>query len=93
MYTLLDIISLTTIIFSALNIALNKPTKQSSTFETYVSSLAVDGFSGTRNAEGTVFLCAQTQNGIQQEWWVVDLQTEYKVDTIHIRGRTDCCCK
>ncbi len=64
------------------NVALNKPTTQSSTSFNGVSSRAVDG-----NTNGS--LTSHTEN--EQGWWRVDLQDEYDISTINVFNRTNCC--
>ncbi|MDT4967431.1 MAG: hypothetical protein QOJ64_2168 [Acidobacteriota bacterium] len=74
------------------NLALNKPTTQSSTFVnvgvTFDSSRAVDG-----NTNGDFWgaqSCAVT-NYQYQPWWQVDLGTSQAIGSIQLWPRTDCC--
>lgn len=74
------------------NLSKNKPTNQSSTFDTFKSlpaSLAVDG-----RTDGTVpskdVTCAHT-NIESKPWWSVDLGQEALVHYVRIYLRTDCC--
>ncbi|WP_206682548.1 galactose-binding domain-containing protein, partial [Croceivirga lutea] len=70
------------------NIALNKPTVQSSTDFDGPSSRAVDG-----NTLGNYF----TQNSVTHTgreanpWWRVDLGDTYDISDIEVFNRTDCC--
>jgi len=70
------------------NIALNKPTAQSSTFATAASSRAVDG-----NTNGDYFhnSVSSTQPELINPWWHVDLQKKSYIAKINIFNRTDCC--
>lgn len=73
------------------NLALNKPTSQSSVSNGGVSSRAVDGnVDGVYNNNSIT----HTEDGAPEEsWWRVDLQdaNEYDVTSIRIFNRTDCC--
>ncbi|XP_065051329.1 uncharacterized protein LOC135681005 [Rhopilema esculentum] len=65
------------------NVALNKPTKQSSTFNGSVPSIAVDGNSSN-------MFCSQT--GFQTKpWWRVELMDTYTIEYVSITSRRDCC--
>ncbi|CAH1800422.1 unnamed protein product [Owenia fusiformis] len=70
------------------NIALNKPTYQSTTSR--VSGKAVDG-----NRNGNLQLynsCSHTlTNTIVEPWWIVDLGKSYNLFQIVIWNRLDCC--
>ena len=66
------------------NIALGKPTQQSSTYtnsNNFTSGQAVDGNSNT---------FTHTNNGAY-EWWIVDFQARYQINKIRINNRPDCC--
>jgi hypothetical protein len=72
------------------NLALNKPTIQSSTSETYNSSFAVDGAVYPTNRGSAPYPCAQT-NADDQAWWAVDLGAVTTVTYVIINVRSDCC--
>lgn len=65
------------------NLALNKPSTQSSTSESRVASYAVDGIYGVGNF-------AQTNND-PLKWWRVDLKDVYSVERIKLYNRVDYC--
>jgi len=72
------------------NVALGKPTEQSSTYSSYVSSYAVDGttdggFLGS-NPEGS-----HTKEQEYSPWWQVDLQDFFYINKLVVWHRTDCC--
>lgn len=64
------------------NVALNKPTKQSSTHAGYSSKFAVDG-NTTDQKEGAYYAYAHTQRD-RNPWWEVDLGANYKISQINI---------
>ncbi|HEX5709518.1 MAG TPA: PQQ-dependent sugar dehydrogenase [Pyrinomonadaceae bacterium] len=69
------------------NLALGKPTAQSSTGFGGVASRAVDGNpdgAWTRNSMSTTLADAQA-------WWEVDLGSSRQLDHVKIWNRTDCC--
>ncbi len=68
------------------NIALNKPTAQSSTSHGGVSSRAVDG-----NTSGSYQASSVTHTDMEQGWWRVDLGDVYDISEINVYNRTDCC--
>tara|TARA_R100000306_G_scaffold889_2_gene2386 strand:+ start:37315 stop:39309 length:1995 start_codon:yes stop_codon:yes gene_type:complete len=69
------------------NIALYKPTKQSSVFEVSSANRAVDG-----NKDGNWHNRSVTAtHGTNNPWWEVDLLGIYKISSITIYNRTDCC--
>ncbi len=69
------------------NLALGKPTTQSSTGSGGNASRAVDG-----NTNGDLSNNSVTETNNQpQPWWEVDLQASYSIDEIEIWNRTDCC--
>ncbi len=74
----------------ASNVALNKPTTQSSTLVYNPpgdASHAVDG-----NTDGNYFNGSVTHtNGGYQDWWRVDLGAVYAVQSVEVWNRTDCC--
>ncbi|XP_065935740.1 uncharacterized protein [Magallana gigas] len=63
------------------NIALGKPAEQSSTFNDYNASYAVDGDNGTYVG---VDKCAVTRDGDRNPWWSVDLQAVYNITSVRI---------
>ncbi|MEM6633671.1 MAG: discoidin domain-containing protein, partial [Bacteroidota bacterium] len=69
------------------NLALNKPTRQSSTGYSGVSARAVDG-----NRNGVYGGASVTHtNNENQPWWEVDLEASQLVTNILLYNRTDCC--
>lgn len=67
------------------DLALRKPTNQSSTFENlYTAEFAVDGNYGT---DITVEKCTHTDTNDMNPWWMVDLQTVYSITSIRIVNR------
>ncbi|XP_046543544.1 uncharacterized protein LOC124253764 [Haliotis rubra] len=71
------------------NIALGKPTNQSTTWREFVPDYAVDGQTGQRLF---VDKCTHTlDTGEYQPWWEVDLTADYMVDSLRITNRVDCC--
>ncbi|NLU90475.1 discoidin domain-containing protein [Chitinophaga sp. Ak27] len=73
------------------NLALEKPTTQSSdhSSSTGLAPLAVDG-----NTNGNYFSGSVTHTNealTNQPWWQVDLGTSANIQTIRIYNRTDCC--
>ncbi|APR74793.1 Endo-1,4-beta-xylanase [Minicystis rosea] len=79
-------------ITSSTNLALYKPTSQSSTYtgspaSSAVSALAVDG-----NADGNFQAGSVTHtNSEAQAWWQVDLERVQPIGNVVIYNRTDCC--
>lgn len=70
------------------NIALGKPTLQSSNYNaSAVSSCAVDGNTNGRWDGGTVTHTGYDSNA----WWQVDLGYSYAISDIVITNRSDCC--
>ncbi|XP_062523278.1 uncharacterized protein LOC134197940 [Corticium candelabrum] len=69
------------------NLALGKPTVQSSTVWNGTPNLGVDGDPNPTYNIGT---CTHTTSE-KNPWWRVDLQDEYLVTSIHITNRGDCC--
>ncbi|XP_071090064.1 fucolectin-3-like [Haliotis cracherodii] len=67
------------------NLALNKPTEQSSLHETWTSDLAVDGQNGTNNDARQCAHVAEAKGVV--EWWQVDLQQTFSVLTVSITNR------
>jgi hypothetical protein len=73
--------------FLGKNLALGKPTLQSSVVEEGISSNAVDG---NRHPDYSEKSCIQTDNQIES-WWRVDLQDDFYVTSVVITNRRDCC--
>jgi RHS repeat-associated protein len=75
---------------SSVNLALNKPATQSSTYQSAggsVPQLAVDG-----NTSGNWLDYSVTAtNSDAQAWWRVDLGTMQSVQNVEVWNRTDCC--
>uniref|UniRef100_A0A3B4GW48 Fucolectin tachylectin-4 pentraxin-1 domain-containing protein n=1 Tax=Pundamilia nyererei TaxID=303518 RepID=A0A3B4GW48_9CICH len=69
------------------NVALSKPTVQSSTSSPYLSSKAVDGYKNG-NIYGAGFTHTLDE---KNPWWRVDLLAVYKVSAVTIINRQDCC--
>ncbi|KAK7477009.1 hypothetical protein BaRGS_00031785, partial [Batillaria attramentaria] len=72
---------------SAQNLALHKPTRQSSTYPPeygnyYTSDKAVDG--------GSYFF-AHTANGQSPAYWIVDLESNVEIHAVKVTHRVDCC--
>jgi hypothetical protein len=76
------------VLLAATNIALNKPTMQSSTGWDGVSSRAVDGDKNPGYAFGS---CTHTLQD-PASWWAVDLGAGTQVSMVAITKRTDACC-
>ncbi|XP_046343486.2 fucolectin-like [Haliotis rufescens] len=72
------------------NLALSKPTKQSSVYEGRISDRAVDG---NNNSSVTADSCAHGDNAAEPslDWWQVDLQKIVVVLTVSVTNRGDCC--
>ncbi len=69
------------------NLALNKPTNQSSTAFGGDASRAVDG-----NMDGTYNNGSVTHSDLENgAWWMVDLGAEYLIQNVTVYNRTDCC--
>lgn len=72
---------------AAINLALGKPTLQSSTYSTAWASRAVDGDPDGNYDHGSV---THTDNP-GENWWLVDLEAVAAVGEVVISNRTDCC--
>lgn len=70
-------------IIKAQNLALNKPTSQSSTWYSALSSKVVDG-----NTNGNYSNVGHTQNEPVM-WWKVNLENQYRINHIKVFNRTD----
>jgi len=75
------------IIYDYKNLALNKPTKQSTTAGNAFSKLSVDGIKDGNFANNST---THTQNQ-PNAWLEIDLETINNIDQIKIWNRTDCC--
>ena len=79
------------ILIAAENLAIGKPTEQSTTWIKYgytaSSGMAVDG------CDKTVFLdrCCTHTLVESQPWWGVDLDARYDVVMVKVVNRGDCC--
>ncbi len=79
--------------FADVNLAFEKPAKQSSNF-TEGYSLAKNAVDGNLNNIMFDQSCTHTKEGhAKPQWWQVDLQKEYLVKEIVITNRGDCCGK
>jgi hypothetical protein len=72
---------------SSVNLALKKPTRQSSQLGNFDSSLAVDGNNNGDFAAGSVF----HTNPEKSPWFEVDLGQQETLNVVRIWNRTDCC--
>ncbi|XP_026149692.1 uncharacterized protein LOC113122505 isoform X4 [Mastacembelus armatus] len=72
---------------SETNIAKGGKVTQSSLFGPGVPERAIDGNRASNWVENS---CTHTQND-QNPWWRLDLQKTYKVNTVTITNRKDCC--
>ncbi|MCU1267735.1 MAG: repeat-associated core domain protein, partial [Acidobacteria bacterium] len=71
-----------------INVALNKPATQSTTFSTTsTADKAVNGDANGRFSSGSA---SATNYGLNS-WWQVDLQSVQNINSITVWGRTDCC--
>lgn len=69
------------------NLALGKPTTQSSTDAGGLSSRAVDG-----TTDGNYWVGSVTHTRLEnQPWWRVDLGREENITLVKVMNRTDCC--
>ncbi|XP_055957092.1 cell death abnormality protein 1 isoform X2 [Patella vulgata] len=68
------------------NVALNKPTWQSSTYRSGVSSRAVDGNTNQRWYGNS---CTETNNNKAREWLCVDLKQSFDISSMKIFNRID----
>ena len=74
------------------NLALNKPTNQSSTNHSYASSYAVDGLFNT-NALSAPYCAVTSDPAGGPNWWMVDLQQVITIGYVVLTNRADCCGK
>lgn len=70
------------------NLALNKPTWQSSVEYNGISGLAVDG--NPLLTDWWSWSCTHTSYE-SLPWWAVDLRNAYRLTTVKITNRGDCC--
>lgn len=76
------------------NVALNKETKQVSTFENNVTYFGPQlGNDGNLKQDAGNGGCAHVSYPEPVSWWTVDLGRVYNITMITIYGRTDCCRK
>ena len=71
----------------AVNLALGKPTRQSSVQGVYYASKAVDGNKDSNLSHGSCFQARQQRKG----WWRVYLEAVYDIREVAITIRGDCC--
>jgi hypothetical protein len=71
----------------ATNVARGKPTAQSTTDYGGEASRAVDGSIDGAFFSGSVTHTATAAN----QWWMVDLGATYRIESIAVYNRTDCC--
>ncbi|XP_021356826.1 multiple epidermal growth factor-like domains protein 10 [Mizuhopecten yessoensis] len=76
------------LVVSSRDVALHKDATQSSTLSSYFAGRAVDGIPGRDGGGGH---CSHTRTGHNQAWWKVDLGDVYRIQTINITYRRDCC--
>ncbi len=69
------------------NLALGKPSQQSSVYGNGASSLAVDGNTNGDYNQGSV----THTGGAANEWWEVDLGSVNSISGVRLWNRTDCC--
>mmetsp|Transcript_22671 Transcript_22671/g.29041 ORF Transcript_22671/g.29041 Transcript_22671/m.29041 type:complete len:630 (+) Transcript_22671:44-1933(+) len=70
------------------NVAVGKPSTQSSTCHGGVASRGNDGSIASSWHYGSV---AHTCYNLPETWWEVDLEQESEVEEIHVTNRYDCC--
>lgn len=75
-----------------LEVARNKPTKQSSYTDPFyrLSKNGVDGDYSQWMTSSAEF-CSETNVGNEPSWWAVDLGAIYYISNVVIFGRSDCC--
>ncbi|KAL0977961.1 hypothetical protein UPYG_G00163900 [Umbra pygmaea] len=71
----------------AVNLALNGVAAQSSL---YANTKASDAIDGNKNSHHSAGSCTHTQNDTDP-WWRVDLRHVYRVRTVSLTNRGDCC--
>ncbi|XP_073693718.1 uncharacterized protein [Garra rufa] len=74
-------------VYVAGNLATGKTVTQSSTFGTWLVHQAIDLNPGFKQPESS---CSST-NGQTNPWWRVDLDYIYRISTVVITNRLDCC--
>ena len=78
------------------NIALLKPAWQID--DTVWGGVASNGVDGNTNADwfnggSCTHTNADTSDAVNNNWWVVDLQSRYSVEKVILYNRADCCGK
>lgn len=71
---------------NGVNVAFNRPAKQSSTYKEFYASLAVDGNNDTNVNDGRS--CSHT-NKDEKPWFYVDLEVERHINKVIITNRED----
>ncbi|HEX8500465.1 MAG TPA: S8 family serine peptidase [Pyrinomonadaceae bacterium] len=75
------------VLFDPPNLALGRPTSQSSEAAGGASGRAVDG-----NTDGNWYVASTTHTDYQpQPWWQVDLGSVQSIGSVRLWNRTDCC--
>ncbi len=74
----------------ALNLALNRPATQSSTFDGSYSFAAANAVDGNQNGDDAGNSITHTNNELEA-WWEVDLEEVQVLDYVRIWNRDDCC--
>ena len=69
------------------NLALHRPTYQSSLYGEGKPGRAVDGNADTNYDKKS---CTHTQS-VNGSWWMVDLGNEYNIHSVKITNRANCC--
>ena len=90
--SILDVFHLSVPALMGINLALGKPTSQSSTASIYFSSLAVDGILNT-NAQVYPYCTGTADPAGSPNWWMVDLQQTTTIGYVVLTNRADCCSK
>ena len=75
-----------------INLALGKPTNQSSTESAHSSSYAVDGILNT-NALASPGCTSTNDPAGGPNWWMVDLEQTITIGYVVLTNRADCCSK
>ena len=75
---------------SAENVALHKPTIQSSTWSDAVAGRAVDGITQIQNDKSEQG-CTATAGRTYKEWWMVNLEKPYAIINITLFNRVSAC--
>ena len=72
------------------NVAIGKPTSQSSTYRHSANPIASKAVDGNTNGIFTARTTTHT-NRDNKAWWKVDLQQEYAITAVMLYNRIDCC--